>query len=166
MAENKDIESKGRKEAGGIVGTFRHSLDPKKRLTIPSEWRDAMGDPEYVYVFPDMTKDCLNLAPPHEMASLLEKMKSDSLFDADADALREAFGETAQMIRIDSAGRIRINDDLLGFAGVNSAVVLKGAVRNAKIWAAEKLPAAGAGGKRFDVAAARAAMAKFRMMGV
>ena len=28
---------------GGLVDTFYHTLDPKKRLTIPSEWRDAMG---------------------------------------------------------------------------------------------------------------------------
>ena len=27
----------------GLVDTFRHSLDEKKRLTIPSEWRDALG---------------------------------------------------------------------------------------------------------------------------
>ena len=37
-------DRKERKEmVGGLVDTFYHTLDPKKRLTIPSEWRDAMG---------------------------------------------------------------------------------------------------------------------------
>ena len=37
-------ERKDRKGmVGGLVDTFYHTLDPKKRLTIPSEWRVAMG---------------------------------------------------------------------------------------------------------------------------
>ena len=62
MAEN--IEKKAVKQAiNGLVDTFCHNLDPKKRLTIPSEWRDALGNPAYIYVMPSATEDCLELVP-------------------------------------------------------------------------------------------------------
>ena len=157
MAENP-IDTAKKEIIGGPVGTFRHSLDPKKRLTIPSECRAAMGEPEYVYVYPHMTKECLNIISPQEMAKLMAKLDEASIFDSEAADIRAAFGESAQMIKIDTAGRIRINDELMEFAGISGKVTLKGAVRNIEVWASAKLPADGA--KKLDIKAAREAMAK------
>lgn len=155
----KTMEQQRNAAIGAIVGTFHHGLDEKKRLTIPSEWRDAMGRPEYLYVFPDMKEDCLNLMPPHEIDEMLAELKKASPFDAEADSLRTAIAQCAQMVKVDSAWRIRINDDLLNFAEVKGRVTLVGGVLNAKIWAEEKMPPAPPKGK-IDVSAARAAMAK------
>ena len=52
--------------AGVLVGRFDHALDPKRRLTIPAEWRSVMGAPDFVYVFPDPAEPCLDLIPPAE----------------------------------------------------------------------------------------------------
>ena len=38
---------------GIFVGRFTHSLDPKKRLTIPAVWRAQVGTPKSLYVLPD-----------------------------------------------------------------------------------------------------------------
>lgn len=160
MAE-KPIESAKMEIVGGPVGIFRHTLDPKKRLTIPSECRAAMGNPEYVYVYPHMTLECLNLISPQEMGKLMEKLDRASIFDPEAAAVRSAFGESAQMIKVDTAGRIRINDELMDFAGITGKVTLKGAVRNIEVWASEKLPAES---RKIDVAAAREAMRKLMAM--
>ena len=58
--------------SGALVGRFDHALDPKKRFTIPSEWRTLMGDPQYVYVMLDPVERCLDLVPVAEMESRLE----------------------------------------------------------------------------------------------
>ena len=53
------------------------------------------------------------------------------------------------------AGRIRIGDDLLAFAGISGEVTLVGAFRKAQIWAGEKKPKTA----KLDIAAYRAALA-------
>ena len=68
------VEAKSAK-SGVLVGRFDHSLDPKKRLTIPSEWRAIMGDYPYVYIMPDPVEQCLDLIPAAEMEVRLEKLR-------------------------------------------------------------------------------------------
>ena len=146
---------------GGLVDTFHHTLDPKKRLTIPSEWRDALGmdlsdkdAKEYVYVFPNEVEDCLDLVPVREMQKMLEDLSRTDILENDT--LATALAQSAQMLKVDSAGRIRIGDDLLEFAGIRGDVTLIGAYRKAHIWAGEKKPK----GDKLDVAAFRAALAR------
>ena len=47
---------------GMFVGNYTHSLDPKRRLTIPSVWRAQIGVPETVYVLPDFHMGRLRVA--------------------------------------------------------------------------------------------------------
>jgi len=164
MAENI-IDSAGKPKiaTGGPTGRFYHALDQKKRLTIPSEWRKAWGEPESVYVFTDLTRECLIMVPPAEMDKLRQKLDAASILDSSALAIWSDFFDCAQQIVIDSAGRIRINDDLMSFAGITSKVTLRGALRNAEIWATEKMPEPEEG-KKLNIAAAREAMRKIMAM--
>ena len=150
---------------GGLVDTFYHTLDEKKRLTIPSEWRDAMGvvsddkdAPAYVYVFPNETEDCLDLVPVREMRKIIEDLSRTDILENDPVAT--ALAQSAQMLKIDSAGRIRINDDLLAFAGIKSdrgeEVTLIGAFNKGHIWSGRKRPK----GAKLNVSAFREALAK------
>ena len=159
------VEEKKERKAliGGLVDTFYHTLDEKKRLTIPSEWRDAMGmgsdDREYVYVFPNETDDCLDLVPMREMRKIIEDIDNSDILENNP--IATALAQNAQMLKVDSAGRIRIGDDLLEFAGIRGDVTLIGAYRKAQIWAGEKKPKAG----KLDVAAFRAALAQRKKEG-
>lgn len=157
MTEKKDIIA-AKSVVKGLVDTFRHSLDPKKRLTIPSEWRDALGLPDYVYVMPSATENCLELVPVELMERTLARYQDADLFDADADADAQAIAQYAQMLKVDSAGRIRIGDALLQHAGIVSGVTMIGGIRKAKLWAAESKPASGSG--KLDLTAFRAVAAK------
>ena len=161
-----EVKDKNMARVGGLVDTFYHTLDPKKRLTIPSEWRDAMGmgeldkdSREYVYVLPNATEACLDLVPMVEMQQLREKMAAQDILDNDPAAA--SIWQVAQMLKVDTAGRIRIGDGLLAFAGITGAVTLVGAFRKAQIWAGEKKP------KRAqpDIAAYRMALAARRAGG-
>ena len=65
--------------SSGFVGRYDHALDPKKRFTIPREWRAMMGDPEFVYVMADPTDRCVNIIPSIEMESRLAKLREKAL---------------------------------------------------------------------------------------
>ena len=157
MAEKSDIIA-AKSVIKGLVDTFRHSLDPKKRLTIPSEWRDALGMPDYVYVMPSASERCLELVPVELMERTLSRYQEADLFDADADAEAQAIAQYAQMLKVDSAGRIRIGDALLRHAGITSGVTMIGGIRKAKLWAVESKGAPT--GDELDLSAFRAVAEK------
>ena len=120
--------------SGALVGRFDHALDPKKRFTIPSEWRTLMGDPQYVYVMLDPVERCLDLVPVAEMESRLEKLREKALFDPVANRALQTIGANSELPALDSQGRIRISDKLLQFANLTTTVAMLGSIRMVKLW--------------------------------
>jgi MraZ protein len=123
-------------EAQGVfVGNFAHSLDPKRRLTIPSEWREHTGVPNSVYVLPDITqRNFLLVFPAREMVRRLQAMRSHSIADARASQFARILGSQSQLAPWDTAGRIRVKDELLGYANLTDSVVLIGAIDHFELW--------------------------------
>ena len=139
---------------GGFVGRYDHALDPKKRFTIPSEWRKLMGDPDFVYVMPDPVEKCVNIIPAVEMESRLAKLRERALFDPALAPVLEKIGSSSEMPTLDVQGRIRISDKLLQFANLTTTVAMVGAVRLIKLWD----PAALAPADKVDQAGLREAL--------
>ncbi len=130
--------------SGVLVGRFDHALDPKKRFTIPREWRAVMGEPDYVYVLPDHKEGCLNLVPKEEMEALHEKLREKALFDPALNRALQVIGGSAEQPMLDVQGRIRVSDKLLRFANLTTTVAMVGSVRMVKLWNPEVLGAADA----------------------
>ena len=120
--------------SGALVGRFDYALDPKKRFTIPSEWRALMGNPRYVYVMPDPVEKCLDLVPTAEMESRLAKLREKALFDPVANRALQTIGAVSELPTLDIQGRIRISDRLLQFANLTTTVAMLGSVRIVKLW--------------------------------
>jgi len=120
--------------SGVLVGRADHALDSKKRLTIPSEWRAVMGDPDYVYVMRDRGGKCLNLVPKAEMEMRLAKLREKALFDPALNAALMTIGANSEQLMLDVQGRIRICDELLRFANLTTTVTMVGSVRMIKLW--------------------------------
>jgi len=120
--------------ASVLMGRYDHALDPKKRFTIPSEWRRVMGDPEYVFVIPDPRARCLDLIPRDLMEARLEELKSKALFDPKLGRALQTIGENSEQLMLDVQGRIRVCDKLLQFANLTTTVAMVGAVRMIKLW--------------------------------
>lgn len=138
--ESKQSVAKSTGVVGGaFFGRYDHALDPKKRFTIPSEWRAIMGNPAFVYVMPDPAKRCLNIIPPEEMEGRLAKLRERALFDPALAPLLEKIGANSEMPTLDVQGRIRISDRLLQFANLTTTVAMQGAVRTIKLWDPEAL---------------------------
>ena len=146
------------KSIGALVGRFDHALDPKKRLTIPSEWRMALGSPDFVYVMPDAEEKCLNLIPREVMEARIAELQGEALMDASLNAALQTIGENSELLQLDVQGRIRICDALLGYANLNGTVSMIGAFRMAKLWNPKALGA----GDKVDSAKLKAAVAKLK----
>lgn len=117
-----------------FVGSFTHSLDPKKRLTIPSEWRAQVWSPKSLYVLPDVHHKCLCVFPAGEMVRRMEKMRHHSIADRKARQFARVLASQSDLVSWDSQGRIRIKDELLNFASLVNQVVLVGAFDRFELW--------------------------------
>ncbi len=124
---------------GALVNSFERPLDPKKRLTIPSVWRHVLGS-DYVYVMKEEGKPCLQLIPKGVFESRLAGIQEDALSDDELNDVLEKVGEDSELLEFDVQGRIRISDKLLAYANLKGPVVMKGAVRMARLWAPENVP--------------------------
>ena len=123
-----------------FLGRYVHNLDPKKRLTIPSGWRDCLGNPKYTFILPDPSLNCLNIVPYEELNLQLQKLKEKSFFDSRITAALQMIGSNSEQVSLDVQGRIRISDRLLEYAGLVGKVVLIGAVNRIQIWSQSLAP--------------------------
>ncbi|MBR1920726.1 MAG: hypothetical protein IJ829_01835 [Kiritimatiellae bacterium] len=131
FAEAASVE-KGQSKV--LVGQVVHNLDPKRRLTIPSDWRSDLGDTGFVYVMSDPFEKCLDLVPFDEMEARLERLRQKALFDPAQARNLQVIGGNSEKLAFDTQGRIRICDRLLRFANLTTTVAMVGAVRMIKLW--------------------------------
>jgi len=131
------------KGQGLFVSSFTHTLDPKKRLTIPSDWRDQVGEPKSLYVLPDIHEKCLRACPARELVHRLAKMREHSIADQKARSCARVLASHSDLVTWDAQGRIRIKDDLLEYAGLVDRVTLVGALDSFELWNPELLEKAG-----------------------
>ena len=119
------------------TGHFRHLVDDKNRLTIPSEWRVAHTEDDDFVALPH-PDGYIAVLPPAEVARLYEKAAAKNLSDSEAqDVLTQLFAH-AQTLRFDKQGRIGLNQDLLDHAGIAKDAVLAGSLSKFAIWSPER----------------------------
>jgi MraZ protein len=121
-----------------FVGTYEHLLDPKKRLTIPADWREQVGEPQKVYVLPGINAPCLCVFPAREMAKRLERIRSLSIADDRGRNFLRTIASRSDFLSWDAQGRIRVKDELLDGAGITTGAVLVGAFEYFELWSPEK----------------------------
>lgn len=127
------LESLGFGDLATFVGRFTHNLDTKKRLTIPSEWRERVEDPQ-LFCLPGINTKCLYVLPKQEMVKKLSKLSEVSLTDGRAQQFARQFLSRAVSAPWDSQGRIRVGDELLEMAGLKKEVVLVGVGTRFELW--------------------------------
>lgn len=106
--------------AGFFVGEYPYRLDPKRRLTIPAEWREIVGAPEKLFVIPSLSEQRpphLRVFPARAMGPKLQNIHSMTQADEDAGDCLRIVGAMSQLTGWDTQGRIRIRESLLQHAG-------------------------------------------------
>jgi MraZ protein len=120
--------------SGVFVSHYVHSLDPKKRLTIPAEWREQITASNSLYVLPDVHHRCLCVFPAGEIVHRLQRIRSHSIGDAKVRQFARVLGSQSHIVSWDSQGRIRVKDELLALARLEDQVELVGAFDRFELW--------------------------------
>jgi MraZ protein len=116
-----------------VDGEYSHNLDAKKRLTIPSKYRDELGAD--VVLVRGSAKNLLLF--PYDLWK--ERLKGiDEFPPAQRNALRELAYHYASRTSPDAQGRIIIPKDHLDHADIDTSVVVIGQGDYSVIWSAEK----------------------------
>lgn len=119
---------------GVFVNTYVHTMDPKKRLTIPSDWRELVGVPNRLFVLPGVNDKCLCVYPAREMTRRMERLRNLSIADRKGRQLARTLASRSDLVPWDSQGRIRVKNDLLEFAELEKDVVLVGTFDGFELW--------------------------------
>ncbi len=81
---------------------------------------------------------CLELYPMSEWNKMMEKINKLNRFKKKNNDFIRRFTAGVKMVEVDSAGRLLIPKDLIGFSGITKAVVLASAVNILEIWDKDK----------------------------
>lgn len=129
-------------DKGFYVGTFRHGLDVKNRLTIPAKWRFPGDEGEASYLALPNPNRSITVYPPKMVASLEEKIQRVSMLGDEQElrALTRIFGP-AERFGCDRQGRISLPDALRAHAGLVKETVLVGTITTFHIWEAGRYAA-------------------------
>ena len=114
-----------------LIGEYQHTLDPKKRLSLPAKFRKEMGKRVVVTRGLDT---CLFLFPLAAWRGIAAKLQGLPFGQENARGMARFMLAGAVETEIDAAGRILIPDFLKEFAGLRSSVVLAGVSDRVEIW--------------------------------
>ena len=114
-----------------MYGKYKHTLDPKGRLFVPSKLKDELGAAFYVAKAPDA---CLTVYPEAEWQKVLDHC--NELPASKARAMRFFFANVAKC-EPDKQGRFLIPTELRQYAGIRQEVTFIGQGGHAEIWDSE-----------------------------
>ena len=114
-----------------LIGEYKHNLDPKKRLSIPSKFRKELGEGA---VLTRGLDNCLFVFPSQSWKPFAEMLAGLSMAKKDTRSFSRLFLSGAVEVEFDSLGRILIPDVLKEYAHLNKSVVVAGLFNRLEIW--------------------------------
>lgn len=118
-----------------FTGEYRHSLDVKNRLIVPSKIREQMGDN---IVITRGLDGCLFGYQLNIWQKILEKLNSLPFTKKDARSFTRFMTSGAISLEFDKQGRIIIPSYLLDYADIKKNVIIVGVLNRIEIWDASK----------------------------
>jgi MraZ protein len=114
-----------------LIGEYLHTLDSKKRISLPAKFRKEVGRRVVITRGLD---SCLFMFPEKAWQKIAEKVSNLPVGQADTRGMSRFLLAGAVETEVDSAGRILIPDFLKDFADLKSRVVLAGVSDRIEIW--------------------------------
>ena len=119
------------------AGEFRHAIDEKKRITIPSRWRDPEGE-EFI-ILAEAQGQCLLVMPPEEFARMSAEVEADpNVAPRERRVFLRHLHARAQHGASDKQGRLVLPDDLCRQLDLKGEVALVGGRGRFEIWNLQK----------------------------
>ncbi len=114
-----------------LIGQYKHDLDPKKRLTLPSKWRSTLGKK---IVLTNGLDSSLFIFTLKEWNKVAEKLSQTSFGNKNTRDFNRFILANAFETDVDASGRIVIPDTLKEFACLKEKVILAGMYSRVEIW--------------------------------
>lgn len=114
-----------------LIGEYIHTLDPKKRLALPSKFRKELGKKVVITRGLD---NCLFVYPIKAWQKVSEKIALLPMGQADTRGFGRFMLAGAVESEIDSIGRILVPDFLKEFAKLGTAVAVIGVYERVELW--------------------------------
>lgn len=118
-----------------FIGEYPYSIDEKKRLAVPTKFREPLGKQAVITRGIDQ---CLFLYPTKEWENLAEKLSRLPLAQADARGFARLMLTGAMEVNLDNLGRILVPDYLKNYASLKKKVVIAGVYNRIEVWDEKK----------------------------
>lgn len=117
-----------------LLGEYRHNVDVKGRVSVPSKFRGDLGQ---TFVITKGLDNCLFMYSKQEWETFELKLKELPLTNQDARSFVRFFFAGAAECEVDKQGRINIPQNLREYANIQKDVVIVGVATRAEIWNSE-----------------------------
>ena len=114
-----------------FIGEYKHTMDDKKRVSLPAKFRRELGKKVVVTRGLDQ---CLFVYSHSEWRTFAGQLSKLSVGQSDSRAFSRFILSGATEIDVDSAGRILIADFLRNFAKLKESIVINGVGGRVEIW--------------------------------
>ncbi|MED4401677.1 division/cell wall cluster transcriptional repressor MraZ [Metabacillus fastidiosus] len=114
-----------------FMGEYKHTIDAKGRMIIPSKFRLELGE---VFILTRGLDKCLFGYPLSEWRQIEEKLKTLPLTKKDARAFTRFFFSGAMECELDKQGRINISAPLMQYAKLEKECVVIGVSNRIELW--------------------------------
>ncbi|HPN96568.1 MAG TPA: division/cell wall cluster transcriptional repressor MraZ [Candidatus Moranbacteria bacterium] len=118
-----------------FIGEYQHSIDPKKRLALPSKFRAELKNK--VVVTRGLDK-CLFIYPMKVWEELAGKLGTLPVGESATRSFIRLMLAGAIDCEIDKQGRILIPDFLRSYAGIGKNAIVAGVYNRLEIWDEKK----------------------------
>jgi len=113
-----------------FIGEYTHTVDEKKRFSLPAKFRKELGRKVVITRGKDQ---CLYLDPTKTWNEISKEVQGQSHVQRDERFVRFTFSGASE-VEIDANGRILIPEFLREFAELGSVVVVTGVHDRVEIW--------------------------------
>ncbi len=112
-----------------LTGEYQHNMDAKGRVTVPSKFREDLGEKFFICKGLD---GCLFVLSSEQWESFVEKLSALPM--SQAKGIQRYFFSGAEEVEPDKQGRILIPQTLREHAGLEKDVTVIGTAVRAEIW--------------------------------
>jgi transcriptional regulator MraZ len=120
-----------------FAGEFRHAIDEKNRITVPSDWRQSEGQ-DFI-ILPEPHYQYLLVMSAEEFARLSVQAEADGTISArDRRIFSRQFHSRAKHGASDRQGRLVLPEDQCKELGLKGEVALVGGSGRFEIWNLQK----------------------------
>ena len=119
-----------------FVGEYRHSIDAKGRLIVPSRLRTALAGDEVVLA--RWAEGCIAMWSPAGWQDVAKALQATGNSRPEARNVMRMLAASAHWDTVDKQGRISVPEKLRERAGIDKEVVVVGAFNKAELWSPER----------------------------